>query len=121
MRPALPPLLGHQRRVSQGARSAVAVFCICILGGGGHGCRRVLLLPSPGLPALVPMPRTPTGPKLMATVADFMVSTGLGSLPADFGEVVASAGLPAGAHTLARWEAYARRHMFDPCAAAPRM
>lgn len=52
--------------------------------------------------------------KLMAVVANFMVSTGLGTLPADFDDVVASAGMAADAPILTRWEAYARRHMFDP-------
>lgn len=59
--------------------------------------------------------------KLMALVADFMVRTGLGSTPADFDAVVAAAGEPADSPILVRWEAYARKHMFDPASAAPKL
>jgi hypothetical protein len=46
------------------------------------------------------------------------VRTGLGSIPADFDQAVRSPrGLPTSASNLARWEAYATAHMFDPSAA----
>ena len=55
--------------------------------------------------------------RLMGAAADFMVRSGLGCLPADFDEVVKSAGLASSASNLARWEAYAAAHWFDPAAA----
>jgi hypothetical protein len=45
------------------------------------------------------------------------VRTGLGCLPADFDSVVRAAGVAHTASNLARWEAYAVAHMFDPCTA----
>ena len=46
------------------------------------------------------------------------VRSGLGTLPADFDEVVRRAGgLSSAASNLARWEAYAAAHMFDPATA----
>lgn len=59
---------------------------------------------------------------LMAAAADYMVRSGLGSLPADFDAVVRrTAGRLSGsgaASNLALWEAYAAAHMFDPAATA---
>lgn len=42
------------------------------------------------------------------------VRAGLGSLPADFDEAVRRSSLPSSASNLARWEAYAVAHMYDP-------
>lgn len=52
--------------------------------------------------------------RLIAAVADFVVRAGLGSLPADFDEAVRRSSLPSSASNLARWEAYAVAHMYDP-------
>ena len=60
-------------------------------------------------PALKPLPWARPAPQ---------VRTGLGSLPADFDAVArrAPGGLPSAASNLARWEAYAAAHMYDPSA-----
>ncbi|GAB4819191.1 hypothetical protein N2152v2_006237 [Parachlorella kessleri] len=52
--------------------------------------------------------------KLAAATADFMCTSGLGSLPADFAAVVARMGKQGAVTSLARWEAYVRAHMFNP-------
>lgn len=45
------------------------------------------------------------------------VRTGLGSVPADFDAVIKRVGgLGSAASNLARWEAYAAAHMYDPSA-----
>jgi malate dehydrogenase (oxaloacetate-decarboxylating)(NADP+) len=53
--------------------------------------------------------------RLMGAVAADMCAHGLGSEPADF--AAATARVPAGAPAAARWEAYARAHMYSPDAA----
>lgn len=50
--------------------------------------------------------------RLIAAIAEDMCATGLGRLPANFDAV--TAGVPASVGTKAKWEAYARAHMFDP-------
>lgn len=52
--------------------------------------------------------------KLAAATADFMVSTGLGTVPADFDAVVRAMAPAQSVTSLARWEAYVRAHMFNP-------
>ncbi|KAL4857157.1 NADP-dependent malic enzyme [Chlorella vulgaris] len=52
--------------------------------------------------------------RLIAACADFMVRTGLGSLPADFDAALKGRALPTTASNLTHWEAYAAAHMFDP-------
>ena len=53
--------------------------------------------------------------RLMAACAAYMCGeAALGSLPTDFDAV---SGLPPSAPALARWEAYARAHMYDPATA----
>ncbi|PRW57539.1 NADP malic enzyme [Chlorella sorokiniana] len=52
--------------------------------------------------------------KLMAAVADFMVRSQLGTVPADFDAVCRQAGVASSASNRARWEAYAAAHMFHP-------
>ena len=72
------------------------------LSNGGVGARHIwqhaCSPPCPSLPAL-------------------QVRTGLGCLPADFDSVVRAAGVAHTASNLARWEAYAVAHMFDPSTA----
>ena len=41
-----------------------------------------------------------------------MCATGLGKVPANFN--VVTKGVPAGAGTKAKWEVYAKAHMFTP-------
>ena len=50
--------------------------------------------------------------RLMAAIANDMCESGLGKVPENFEAV--TAGVPASAGALGKWERYAKAHMFDP-------
>ena len=90
-----------------GLRGGWLSLCACL--GGRRIGSAVAHLPCPSLPACPALPC----PALLA----LQVRTGLGCLPADFDSVVRAAGVAHTASNLARWEAYAGAHMFDPSTA----